>query len=124
MNTDEFGGGGRREIVGKIKIDSYILEEGEGNVTNRTLYETVANLDRQKLAGYGFKKFYEGVDNCFRDVVYLHHMSGGVIIIKDIRYVIRVSGTEEMRSSTSRDLMNLVNKELTQVKFRKVGEAL
>ena len=124
MNTDEFRGltGGRREIVGEMKIDSYIL--GEGNVTNRTLYETVANLDRQKLAGYGFKKFYEGVDNCFRDVVYLHHMSGGVIIIKDIRYVIRVSGTEEMRSSTSRDLMNLVNKELTQVKFRKVGEAL
>ena|SRR3989344_297083 len=124
MNTDEFRGltGGRREIVGEMKIDSYIL--GEGNVTNRTLYETVAKLDRQKLAGYGFKKFYEGVDNCFRDVVYLHHMSGGVIIIKDIRYVIRVSGTEEMRSSTSRDLMNLVNKELTQVKFRKVGEAL
>ena len=123
MNTDEFRGltGGRREIVGEMKIDSYIL--GEGNVTNRTLYETVAKLDRQKLAGYGFKKFYEGVDNCFRDVVYLHHMSGGVIIIKDIRYVIRVSGTEEMRSSTSRDLMNLVNKELTQVKFRKVGES-
>jgi len=122
MNTDEFRGltGGRREIVGEMKIDSYIL--GEGNVTNRTLYETVAKLDRQKLAGYGFKKFYEGVDNCFRDVVYLHHISGGVMIVKNIRYVIRLSGTEEMRLSTSRDLINLVNEELTQVKLRKVGE--
>ncbi|MBS3098738.1 hypothetical protein J4462_00845 [Candidatus Pacearchaeota archaeon] len=125
MNTDEFGGltECRREIAGEIKMNSsfYILEEG--NVTNKILYETVAKLDRQKLAGYGFRKIYGGLDKCSRNAVCFHHISGGVMIVIDTRYVIQLSGTEDMRLSTSSDLINLVNEELTQVKFRKVGES-